>query len=1034
MSKEVFPQLRPDSLAHIENLPTDLHDLAEEKILTLSHKALLSEVYMGGMQPIPSAELGEEHGGQIDSVAQYMERTSRLLSSAQGELAQSKLDGSEASFKQLAEKAKEIAIRSAKEAKQAGEADSAIESLESLLVIESIGATTFGDQTQQSKDLVRAIVVEGLATEFVEATHKTFGLVVLQDSHVSPLYAVAQSSPGLLRAATSLEFTDDFSDIEKVEQRNDVSDLSCGDILALAQNSEKEPTDTSASRELLKQALKNVVVDKVEPEDFVETLSKASELSLNDELGVALSALRIRRKAGVNNYRQNDMNTMLLDEVIVKLIEKGETEVANGLVSSSPYEIDHLKYAVEIKASGEMEESKLIATLEVLQQDKQAALRQHLQSRGVSESTADWIIQTTADPDSAANIPTEFWQKLEEKYSLREALTKGSDDLAKSAEALSAIDSSGLMEYSDLLLENVLRLGDGEKAKSYLASISDALSTLNEQQKSGEGQAVDVRNVLVNLAKFEDPVAALEAAKTLYGAEKQLHELHSLCDLVSPRYGNEKLITFRSEDISAFAILRDYCASAEIDESYVKGVASTLIGDSDPISRAQSIAEALRLANVTNINTNTNMMLFFDIANREDPISLGRAISGLENSLADIDDTMRQDIYRILVRSQSPEQTAQLIVRTKKELQKQQLTIEDVGVFELYEVMRVVENAEDDGVIERYCSNWKIQRECEETFQKYLQPVRESGDRKSLDIEQKPKLADLPEIRARFEHLGVTPELAEAMLDSWLSYSALSRKLYNGGDIRSVATGEDIDSTLAEQGKQLVKQAEAFTSYVEHFGIEETTAIATTFGIYNFIRYKPEQLHHQLLSWQSGKLSTKNVVVSARTDWNGAVSEAGMEFERVLGEEGLFCFEVNDSIELAKVAVAIGNRERAMGRQPEVDNGLSNFIIDCHAGPYGILLGTRGQHLDATDYIREPLNGQRANTYRRHLGSKFRVILKACSTAAEVKYGKNIAEAISDHHDVRVEGSTEATHGSIILEEDGTVRFNGGNVLSTIYS
>jgi hypothetical protein len=68
------------------------------------------------------------------------------------------------------------------------------------------------------------------------------------------------------------------------------------------------------------------------------------------------------------------------------------------------------------------------------------------------------------------------------------------------------------------------------------------------------------------------------------------------------------------------------------------------------------------------------------------------------------------------------------------------------------------------------------------------------------------------------------------------------------------------------------------------------------------------------------------------------------------------------------------------------------------------------------------------------LGSKFRVILKGCSTAAEVKYGKNIAEAISAHHDVRVEGSKEATHGSIILEEDGTVRFNGGNVLSTIYS
>jgi hypothetical protein len=1030
MSREAFPQLPPDSLAHIENFPPELHASTEEQLLALSHTALHSEGVFGD-EPIPQVELGEEHQPHIDSVAEHMERTSRLLSSAYGELSTSGVDGHEVSFKQLAEKAKEIAIRSAKEAKQVGDAESAVKSLESLLVIESLGATGSNDQTKQSKGIARTIVAEGLATEFVEATHETFGLVALQGHDTFPLNAIARSSPKLLRAATSLEFTDDFSDLEKAEPKSDVSDLSCGDLLALAKMAETERPNTSASRDLLKQALKSAATEQVEPEDLVETLSKASELSLNDELGVTFSALRLRRRAGDSTYRINDMNTERLDEAIVKLVQKGETEVARGLISSSPAETDHIKRAVEREAADATEASQLTSTLEKLCQDKQAELRQHLQSTGVSESTADWIIRTTADPDSAANIPTEFWQKLEENYSLKEMLTNGGDDLARSAEALSAIDSSGLVEHSGLLLQKVLRLGDSEKANTYLASIRGALDVLGGQQESEEGQSIDIRRVLTALVNFEDPIAALEAAKTLYGEKNYLKELHSLHALVHPQYGNDELATFRPEDISALGILRDYCATTGIEASYVKNISASLMGDDDPIGRAQSIAEGLRLANIT---ADTNSMLFFEIAKREDPISLGRAISVLETSLTDIGDTVRQDILRKTVSSQSPEQTALLIVRTQKELQNQQLTIEDIGVGRLYEVMRIVDNAEDSKAIERYCSNWKIQRECEEAFQKYLQPVRESGDRKTTNIEQKPKLADLPEIRARFEHLGVTPELAEGMLDSWLTYSALGRKLYKDGEMRSEATGEDIDSTLAEQGEQLVKQAEALTNYVERFGIEETIALTNTFGIYNFIRYKPDQLHNQLLSWQSGELPTRNVVVSARADWNGAVSDAGTSFERVLGEEGLFCFEVNDRIELAKVAVAIGNRERAMGREPEVVNGLNNFIIDGHANPNGILLGTRGQHLDATDYMREPLNGQKANTYRRHLGSKFRVILKACSTAGEVEYGKNIAEAISDHHDVRVEGSKVATKGGILIEPDGTVRFNGGDVLSTVYT
>jgi hypothetical protein len=272
------------------------------------------------------------------------------------------------------------------------------------------------------------------------------------------------------------------------------------------------------------------------------------------------------------------------------------------------------------------------------------------------------------------------------------------------------------------------------------------------------------------------------------------------------------------------------------------------------------------------------------------------------------------------------------------------------------------------------------------------------------------------------------------MIASWASYSSLRRRLYKDDEMRTSVNPEDIDGTLAEQGKRIVQQAEALTTYVERFGTEEALAIIETFGIYNFMRYQPELLHEQLISWKSGALTVKNVVVGARSDWNGAVDDVGSSFHKLFGDDGLFFFEANDSTELAKVAVAVGNRERANGRIPEEVSGLENFVIDGHANPRGILLGTEGQKIDTGDYLLGLPNSQKSNNYQRHLGKRFRVILKACSTAGEVGYGKNIAESIADYHDVKVEASKEITSGSIIIDPDGAVRFNGGDVPSTVYS
>lgn len=1026
MSREAFPQLPSGAQAHIDAFPPELHASAQEQLLTLSHTALHNQ---GGYSntPIPHSELGEVHQPHIDSITLHMERASQLLSSAHNALRTIGIDEQAVSFEMLAEKASEIAIQSAKEAKHAGDEQASIKALESLLVIESLRATGSTYQNMQPTNMVRTITTEGLATELVVATHETFGLVALQEQTIVPLNALARSNPKLLRAATSLEFTDDFSTLEKAKPKTDVTNLRSADLLVLAKLADAEHPGTNASRDLVKRALACTANEDVEPDDLVKILSEARNKSLDEEMDSTLSTLRLRRMAGDSRYRTNDINTVYLDDTIAQLVRGGETEIAKGLISSSFAEPNHLATAVERMTADEAEQSQLTSTLETLCSDKQTELRHHLQNNGASDSTVDWIIQETIDPDSAATIPTTFWQKLEANPSLIALMTKGEHDLARSAETLSAIDNAGLLEYGELLIQKVLQFRNSEMATNYLSSIREAMSVFIDQQKSEHAQHIDTRKVVANLSYFEDPTAALEAAKSLYGAERYMQELHSLYGLVHPQYGGYELAAFRPEDISALRTLQDYCVAIGVDTRNINAVSASLLGDSDPISRAQRITEGLRLANIT---ANTNPSLFFEIAKREDPLSLGRAVLVLEHQITDISDSVRQELLRATVGSQTPEKTAHLIVRSQQELLKQQLSIEVIGTRKLFEVMRMVDEAENSDALYKYCSNWKIQHECENVFKVRLQPVLERGDRQAEDSDQRPTLVNFPELDTRFERLGITPEVAEGMLDSWLTYSAINRRLYDDGQFRNTVTREDIDSAVDEQSQQLLKQIESLTKYVEQFGTEETMTLTDTFGIYNFIRYKPKQLHHQLQSWKSGEHPAKNVLVSARADWNGAVSDAGTSFERVLETEGLYCFEVNDATDLAKVAVAVGNRERAMNREPE----LNNFIIDGHANPEGILFGTRGQHLDVTDYLKEPLNGARANTYRRHLGNTFRVILKACSTAREVAYGKNIAEAISDHHAVRVEGSKVATRGGIIIEPDGTVRFNGGDVLSTVYS
>lgn len=782
---------------------------------------------------------------------------------------------------------------------------------------------------------------------------------------------------------------------------------------------------TNSSRERLQEALQNAEYEAIDSKALAQALVSASDQGLFDETDNTLQDLRSRRKSGFD-YRHNDSYTGLLDRTIIDLIREQRIDLAESLMSSSNTEIRTFERVVGYAAVDENESQKLMQQIHSLHQEKQAKLVSQLQNNDFDNTTIEWLLNSAVDPDSSIGASHEQIQRIATDYTLGKIAAESGESLLKIATTFETIENAGLADYTDIVLQKLIKLNDQEVSHAYLTNLRKALDMVSEQHNTNESQ-VDLRYVAQSLSKFSNPLAALKLAENIY-QDGYLEKLHPLTSL----FGNKpyhELISFRPEDTDSMVLLNNYIQESGIDAD-LSDFTSITVNSELPLERAQAMIEGMK---ITQDGKDKSGIVLSEIRNRADPLPFCRAVQYFDMHFPELTTETHRDLLVRIIRAQNPEVTSILLAKTNEQLRNQGLHIEDLDERSLTEALQIAESDADGRKIERFCSNWIVQRECRQAYNKYLQPYRESGDSRLTNPEQKPKLANLPEVSSRFEKLGIEPELAESMLESWLTFSALDRRLYHDGTVKSEITDKDIDGSLVEYSDRLITQLNALSDYVEQFGIEETKTLIDTFGIYNFIRYSPDQLHNQLLSWQSGERPARNIVIGARADWNGAFSDDGFELEKLLGDEGLFFFEVNDRTSLAKVAVTTGNRERRAGRNPEITNPIENLIINAHASSTGLLLGTQNQRLGVEDYKTEPLNGQRANNYKRHLGSKFRVILIACSTAGEVKEGKNIAESISDHHDIRVEGSKMITSGNIIIEPDGTVKFNQGNLLATVY-
>lgn len=295
---------------------------------------------------------------------------------------------------------------------------------------------------------------------------------------------------------------------------------------------------------------------------------------------------------------------------------------------------------------------------------------------------------------------------------------------------------------------------------------------------------------------------------------------------------------------------------------------------------------------------------------------------------------------------------------------------------------------------------------------------------------RRPRLDGLPRLQQRINSLGLGDDLAYSMFDSWSTYDEATRALINGY-ARPLKNNFGGDGALEEIAKN---QAQAYTRNIDKmeefaasYGKDKLIGVIETFGIYNFARHEPAKLAEQVRAWQDGE-PIKSVIVDPRSDWN-SFDKSNCNFEGGFAD-GVFHFEANSGVDIARIAVNVGNHERSNGREP----AIRFFIVHAHGSPGGMELGTTGEGIRTGDYA-DIKPGNKANDYKKHLGQGFELVLLSCSTAGPVAGGMNIAETMSKHHDVTVHACNTVTTG-LSISSEGSIDFqtkdNEGELVSYV--
>lgn len=305
--------------------------------------------------------------------------------------------------------------------------------------------------------------------------------------------------------------------------------------------------------------------------------------------------------------------------------------------------------------------------------------------------------------------------------------------------------------------------------------------------------------------------------------------------------------------------------------------------------------------------------------------------------------------------------------------------------------------------------------------------LKKDGDIGNMYGQKMPPLDSFPRVIARFEKLGIDKNLAQDIFASWSTIDPLRVFVEQSNpDVpfdQVQPTDDEVKRAYDYRSRAMVYKLRMMSEYATEYGIEELRGLIDIFGIYNLDRYPQEQLHRQVTEWHEGKVPAENIIATARKDYSGFSLDTSDEYLRNTGS-GTFIFEVNDPTALANAAVDVGKRERTTGRTPD----LKNYIIVAHMMSDAMILGVNNEALEVKDYT-DTENGdlrRERNSYVRHLGNNYRLVLLGCNAGLETGNKKNIAQTMNEGHNITTHATPLKPFG-IDIPSEGPITFKALN-------
>lgn len=177
----------------------------------------------------------------------------------------------------------------------------------------------------------------------------------------------------------------------------------------------------------------------------------------------------------------------------------------------------------------------------------------------------------------------------------------------------------------------------------------------------------------------------------------------------------------------------------------------------------------------------------------------------------------------------------------------------------------------------------------------------------------------LPLLAAQLSNQGLGSEHVDRAMATWLSYDPLPAL---GSQRSRTSTEGQVEVAVQRLCGVVTQQMVALSEFGIRYGTQAGVGVVETFGIVNFGRYDARELHQQLTWWSSERGPVRQVEL-----YDLATPHLCGSRSREPWRRGTVRFEVGSAADMAAVGETIGNRERALGRDPHEAHLVDDITV-----------------------------------------------------------------------------------------------------------